>query len=768
VTTSSALGQGTTFTYQGRLASSGVPVNGLIDFRVRVYDAVTNGNQFGSTFTTNSVVVTNGSFALALDFGSVFTGPNRWLEIAAKTNGSSTFTNLNPRQPLTPTPYAITASGTPAGAINSTMLASGAVTTDKIAVNAVKVNQIDDGGTAAYEAFQRTAQAAGDAAAVSFAEMANVTATNGVPPSLAFSTGGISFGTVVGFSGSEGMSRPFSYIVNVQYSGVAVDPSTKIGTTGILTYTRNGRSTSFSGVVTSCTLSGSTSIGLLYTFTLEPQVASLRHSTDYRVYQDYRVSDVISALTSSIGATSTFQLVSSYSIHATLTLYGETSLNFFHRLLELEGIFYYFDHGDSPPSLIFGDSTTAVQSPPGNAYLYYGNNFTNFAPGGNEVIRRFEQAAHLTTLSSVVKTYNFITPGTTLSATSSGSSGTGTNYSFGTDIKTSAYVNATANWQKQRETLESELISGSSTIPDLHAGYTFTLSDQTSAGLGGTYLVTSVQHAAFVRVTNGTSTIFYGNRFEAIPSSMVYRPAAVTPRPIAQPCTGVVVGPCGQPIYVDTYGRVKVQLHWDRYGAKNDTASAWMRVAVPMAGTNRALMFLPHVGEEVLVSFLQGDPDQPVVTGSFFNGAMTPPYSMPANQTVSTLRTVGADGLVNELKFDDTTGLQKISLTGARDVSIQASGKTSISTLGNLQSGQAIAGTSTSNSVIVSITFPKAFTSTPKIVVTPNCDPGWNVGDTFTTTIRSVTTAGCVVNVYRADSSGGWSQALRLNWIAWE
>lgn len=771
--------QGTAFTYQGRLASEDGPVNDLIDFRVRAYDAQTNGNIVGIPVTTSGTIVSNGTFSITLDFGAnVFSGPNRWLEIAARPNGTATFTNLNPRQLLTPAPYAITAAGTPSGAISSLMLAggavtmdkigTGAVTTDKIASGAVKVNHIDDAGVAAYETFRRVVQASGGETAVTFADLVIPSATNGFPPSLTFSAGGLSFGTVIGFSGSEGISQPYSYLVQVQYSSSGVDPATKVGGTGALTYTRNGRSTVFSGIVTSCTLAGNTASGLLYTFKIEPPLAFLKLTTDYRIFQSLKISDVIQSIyTAASGDALTLQLSGSYSAHETLTQYDETTFNFFNRLLEIEGLFYYFDHSLASPELVVCDANGSFKNAPNSSFAYYGDHATNF-PTSTDVIRKIQKAAHRSTLSTSVKSYSYLNPNTTLASTSTSSPGTGTNYVFGGNIKTAGYMNATAAWRQQREGVERALISGTATAADLRAGYNFTLTDTTAAGLSGGYIVTAVHHAAFVRVINGVSTVFYGNRFEAIPASIAYRPATTTPRPIAQPSTGVVTGPAGESIHTDSYGRVKVQFHWDRYGAKNDTSSAWMRVAMPMAGTNRAAMFLPRVGDEVLVSFIQGDPDQPVVTGSLFNGAMLPPYQLPNNKQVSAIRTRGTDGLINELKFDDTAGAQKLSLTGARDVTIQASGKTSISTLGNLQSGQAIAGSSSSNSLVVNITFPKAYISTPKVIATPSADPGWNVNDTFSASIRSVTTTGCVVNIQRTDSGNNWSQTLRLNWIAWE
>jgi len=220
-----------------------------------------------------------------------------------------------------------------------------------------------------------------------------------------------------------------------------------------------------------------------------------------------------------------------------------------------------------------------------------------------------------------------------------------------------------------------------------------------------------------------------------------------------------------------------VQFHWDRYGAKNNFSSAWIRVASPMAGSGHGMMFLPKIGDEVLVSFIQGDPDQPVIIGSLYNAAAVPPYALPANKTVSSIKSTSTDSQINEIKFDDIAGSQTLTLRAARDLTIQANRQVAINApvsinggtlLTNVLAGQATVGSSTTYQTNVTITFPKAFITTPKMVITASSDPAWNVGDTFVATVRSVSTTGCVVNIVRVDSAGGWSQLLRVNWIAWE
>ena len=553
----------------------------------------------------------------------------------------------------------------------------------------VAESQINDGGAAAYQSFQQTVQSVGGDTTVPFAALAPVTATNGVPASFTFTLNGSAFGSVIGFSGEEGISQPYFYAVEVQSSSAAVNPDAQIGLNGRLTYTRNGRSTSFGGIVTACTLSASNGASLLYTFRLESPLVLMSFSTDYHIFQNTNAPQLAVSVYDNVTAgTATENLTTSYTLHDNLVQFGETDLNFFSRILAYEGIFYFFNQSASPPSLVLGDNVSAYLSSPNSPFPYYGNLNTNI-PAGAEYLQTFQKASHQSTMSSTVSAYNFTTPSALQSAMASGTEGTGSNYEFGTSsIQTTPYNQLIAQVRQDGQTAAHAALAGSGTAPDLRAGYTFTLNDQTSAGLGGSYLVTSIHHAGFVRVTNGVSTVFYGNEFAAIPASMNYRPPLTTPKPQAQPCIAVVTGPSGEEIYPDQYGRVKVQFKWDRYGTLDQNSSAFIRVTSPVAGSNgRGIMFLPRIGDEVLVSFVQGDPDQPVITGSLYNTNNLPPYALPANKNISTIRSTGTPNQpseINEIKFDDTAGVQLLSISAAHDLTGKSVNNTTLSVGNNL------------------------------------------------------------------------------------
>lgn len=676
-----AFGQGTAFTYQGRLVAGTNAVTGSYDLTFTVFASNTGGIPQTGTVTNIATGTTNGLFSAMIDFGpGAIIGATNWLEIGVRTNGGSNFTTLSPRQQLTPTPFAITAEGVVAGGITSAMLGTGVVSSANIAAGAVKGYDIDDGGNAAYQGFQQMVQAAGGDSSLTFSNLFQVPPTNGVNPGFAFTVNGAGIGTVAGFSGSEGMSQPYAYAVEVSLPNALTSPDTQVGLQGRLTFNRNGRSTSFGGLVTACTLSGADGTNFLYAFRIESPLAYLALTTDYKIYQNRTVPTVASNLYQTVtGYAPTSTLAGSYSTSDNLTQYGETDLNFFSRLLENEGIFYFFNQSVSPPSLVVGDSTSAYLTAPNSPFNYYGNMKTNIPAA--EFIGMFQKAVRQSTLSSTVNSYNFQTPTTTLAATNSGTAGLGSYYEFGNEVQSLAYDQQLAQVRQDLHNDGRMAISGAGTAPDMRAGCTFQLNDQSGAGLSGTYLVTSVHHAGFVRVTNGVSTVFYGNKFEVIPSSLNYRPSLVTPAPGAQPCTAIVTGPAGEQIYTDKYGRVKVQFKWDRYGPTNDTSSAWLRVASPVAGPSHGMIFLPRIGDEVLVSFIQGDPNQPVIIGSLYNNTALPPYTLPGNNAVSTIRSTGVKNQptqVNEIKFDDTAGSQDLALTAAKNLNLSVGNDTTI------------------------------------------------------------------------------------------
>jgi type VI secretion system secreted protein VgrG len=189
---------------------------------------------------------------------------------------------------------------------------------------------------------------------------------------------------------------------------------------------------------------------------------------------------------------------------------------------------------------------------------------------------------------------------------------------------------------RQLEALEArhQVVHGESNVRAMRSGGRFELKDHYRADMNIEYAILEVTHEATAgdyRSAQG-SPASYSNQFQAIPHSVPYRPLRLTPTPVVYGSqTAVVVGPSGEEIYVDKHGRVKVQFHWDREGKKDDKSSCWIRVSTAWAGKGWGAIHLPRIGQEVIVDFLEGDPDEPIITGRVYNDEQTVPYDLPAN-----------------------------------------------------------------------------------------------------------------------------------------
>jgi type VI secretion system secreted protein VgrG len=228
----------------------------------------------------------------------------------------------------------------------------------------------------------------------------------------------------------------------------------------------------------------------------------------------------------------------------------------------------------------------------------------------------------------------------------------------------------------QEEEAEHLVAHGMSHCRMFVSGYKFTLEKHPRKDMNTDYVLTEIQHTAVTdafpstRLAEGES---YSNSFTCIPLSVPFRPLRVTPRPTVkglQPA--VVTGPSGEEIYSDKYGRVKVQFFWDRLGKKNENSSCWIRVSQPWAGKNWGAVFLPRIGQEVIVDFLESDPDQPLITGRVYNAEQMPPYTLPDKQTRSTFQSRSSKGggpaNYNEIRFEDLKGSEQIFINAEKDM----------------------------------------------------------------------------------------------------
>jgi type VI secretion system secreted protein VgrG len=300
-----------------------------------------------------------------------------------------------------------------------------------------------------------------------------------------------------------------------------------------------------------------------------------------------------------------------------------------------------------------------------------------------DIIHRWQMEQELRPGKYALTDYNFETPSTSLAANVNSTVNIGGNGKFEVYDYPGEYLKKAEGDQLVKLRMEEEeaphlVVSGSSTCRAFTPGYRFDLEGHYNQAMDASYVLTAVQHAATVGANYpargaevGES---YSNHFTCMPYDVPYRPLRVTPKPIVQgPQTAVVVGKGGEEIWTDKYGRVKVQFHWDREGKRNENSSCWIRVSHPWAGKGWGAVAIPRMGQEVIVDFLEGDPDQPIITGRVYNAEQMPPYELPANQTQSGIKSRSSKGgstdNFNEIRFEDKKGSEEMYIHAEKDQS---------------------------------------------------------------------------------------------------
>ena len=662
--------------YQGRVTASGTNFNGAGQFRFALVNGAGTTTYWSNGVSAVTCSVTRGLFAVLLGDtnvpgmaasipAAVFTNADVRLRVWFSPTGSA-FQQLSPDSRVAAAGYALMAATVPDGAITSAKLAPGSVQSYHLAA-----------GPAANYAQMTASLSAADA--LPFDALQTVS-TNGGTLRFTCRVGGATLGIVEGFVGTEELNSNYVYRVAILSGNPELNVDSYVGQSAVLAFQRHGRATFFDGVVSGCGLAGFDGTTARYVLEIVPQFALVRHRTDYRIYQEQALPELLSQVLLHAGV-SNFDatgVTGDYTKRDYVVQYNETDLDFANRLMESEGVFYFFRHADGPETLVLGDHASVFET--FAEYVYHGENAPPPSPT-EEYVRTFSRTAGLFTGRATVNDYDFTKPTLSLMASAADPAGSGEDYRYGLPITVNP-ANATriAGLRLKRFQMEQHTMRGGSNGGDVKAGGRFHLADASSGVFADDYVVTGVRHAG-LRVTDGTNTTFYyGNQFTAIPAAQVFVPACHTPLPrTSGPTTAVVVGPAGETVYVDDHGRIKVQFHWDRQGVKDEHSSAWIRVAQPYAGVGYGTMFIPKVGHEVVVDFLEGNPDRPIVVGSVYNGHNVPYYSLPDSRYVSSILTATAAGKKShEIKLDDTVGKECMMINSAKDLYLASSNRMEI------------------------------------------------------------------------------------------
>jgi type VI secretion system secreted protein VgrG len=493
------------------------------------------------------------------------------------------------------------------------------------------------------------------------------------------------------FSGAETLSKPFEFQLTLLATDFEVDIKSLLRTTATVTLIlANGNKRYFNAVFHSIMqghedsdVQSPNQMGTghpahelaVYEAVLVPKIWFLSLNSDCKIFQNLSVPDIVSKVLDDAGVTDyQFQTYGTYPPREYCVQYRESSLDFISRLLEEEGIFYFFAHQQTKHTIIFADkNTTGGAVPEGQDTVKYSYDQDGWAAEGEEGVAMLERIESVFTGKHTLTDYNFETPNVSLLDNLGKENEEVFDYpgEYSTKDDASRYSRIRL---EERESVQF-VVNGAGRCRAFRPGYFFTLGEHYRKDTNGDYFVTSVTHDAVdstYRHDKGVSE-YYGNKFTVIPKAIPYRPPRDTVRPTVKGLqSALVVGKSGEEIWVDKYGRVKVQFYWDRVGQKNETSSCWVRVAQVWAGKGWGSMTIPRIGQEVLVDFLEGDPDKPIIVGRVYNADQMPPWTLPDNQTQSGIitrsSTGGSSDTYNQIQFEDKSGSEQINMQAQYDM----------------------------------------------------------------------------------------------------
>lgn len=476
--------------------------------------------------------------------------------------------------------------------------------------------------------------------------------------------------------GRDEISRCFAYTVGFVSPKSDIDPLKMLG--GMVSV--EGESDPkrwFSGLVSEFRLTRIEDRLAYYEAVVRPWLWFLGNTTDCRIFQNMTAVEIVEKIFSKYG-TAKFEkrLQGSYPSREYCVQYDESDLDFVQRLLEHEGIFYFFEHDEGKHTLILCDAMSKLKPAPGYEKILY-----NFEGQGSrrdvEYITEWIPGSSVRPGAYAHTDYDFQKPGADLMAKSaqpfSHKEASGENYRQPGAHLDVGRGDTLAGIRREELQAVHQRNTAVGTVRGLHSGCTFKLESFPRDDQNQEYLVVSAEYRLFdpgYRTQNEAHSENYKIVLGVAPTALPYRPPRITARPIMRgPQTATVVGPSGEEIFTDKYARVKVQFHWDRLGKKNENSSCFVRVSQTWAGSGWGFIQIPRIGQEVIVDFLEGDPDLPIITGRVYNASQMPPYGLPGNATQSGWKSNSSKGGggYNELMFEDKAGSELVNFQAQKD-----------------------------------------------------------------------------------------------------
>jgi len=510
------------------------------------------------------------------------------------------------------------------------------------------------------------------------------------------------------FSGHEGLSELFEYCLETLWEdrNKPIAFEHLLGQKATVEIAISSRPRYFNGIVSRVTQGERDQEEFMhYGLQVVPQLWLLSRTAQSRIFQHLSVPQILQQVLA--GMNVAYEIQGTFEPREYCVQYRETDFAFVSRLMEEEGIYYYFKHSNDGHKLVLANTPQSHVEIPYHPKVVYeemsGHTLdTERVFGWNKVqeIRSGKYVAwdstfempgkHLEAEKTILET---VTVGRTKHKLTAGGNSKLEIYDYpgeyayrfdeidrgggeqpGELVKIFTDNERTVAIRMQQEALPSLVIHGRAGHAGFTAGHTFDLAGHFSDD--GKYVLTRVEHEGeqAIKVDSAKKGFQYENQFSCIPVALPFRPMRMTPVPKVQGVqTAVVVGPPDEEIFTDKYGRVKVQFPWDREGKSDANSSCWLRVATSWAGKNWGAIFTPRIGQEVIVDFLEGDPDRPIITGGVYNANHMPPYKLPDEKTKSTIKSLSSKGGggFNELRFEDKKSAEQIFIHGQKDLDVR-------------------------------------------------------------------------------------------------
>jgi type VI secretion system secreted protein VgrG len=487
------------------------------------------------------------------------------------------------------------------------------------------------------------------------------------------------------FTGTEEISRPFEFQLDLLSSDDSVNFDAIMGKNVTVTVNATDGSPArfFNGFISRFTQLAGDKQGAHYIAQMVPWLWFLTRTADCLIFQEKNVPDIVKDVLKRHGFDGFLETkldASKFRKWEYSVQYRETAARFIMRLMEQEGIFFFFTHAKGAHKMVMADTPAEHKPCPGQSKFRFAPIIASGHLGGQEdTILSWQASQEIRTGKYTLNDFNFESPSTSLLVPVPSKINQGGNTKFETYDYPGEYDSREegdfyAHRRIEEEEVPHSEVEGVSRGRTFTAGFRFDVTNSERKDQDGTYVLTSVTHTIFEGAgisdpDGATST--YTNSFTCIPVAVQFRPLRSTPRPLMQGSqTAIVVGPKGEEIFTDKFGRVKVQFHWDREGKRDDNATCFIRVSQPWAGTNWGAIFLPRIGQEVIVDFLEGDPDQPIITGRVYNADNMPPCTLPEHKTrsgvISRSTPKGSSSTFNSIIFEDKKGSELLRIHAER------------------------------------------------------------------------------------------------------